>query len=171
MSSNGDLLVICDYDATWPGRFLELAERVKTKLGSLAIDVQHVGSTAVPGLSAKPVIDLDVVLASGADLPEVIRRLGSLGYTHEGDLEIEGRNAFRWPAGETRHHLYVVTADAVELRRHLAFRNALRADSALRNAYSDLKKTIAARCAGDRQAYTEAKSAFIKKAIEFKTFP
>jgi len=139
---------------------------VKAHLGALVIQVEHIGSTAVPGLFAKPVIDMDVVLASESDIPEAIRRLATLGYAHEGELGIAGRHAFRWPSGEARHHLYVLAADAPELRRHLDFRNALRADRTVRDAYSELKKSLSLRYPHDRQAYTEAKSAFITKIIE-----
>jgi GrpB-like predicted nucleotidyltransferase (UPF0157 family) len=166
MDSNEDQLVIRNYDATWPIRFSELANRVKAHLGALVTEVEHVGSTAVPGLIAKPIIDMDVVLASPSYLPEVIRRLGTLGYAHEGELGIVGREAFRWPSGEPRHHLYVLCPAASELRRHLAFRDALRADRTIRDAYSELKKRLALRYSHDRKAYTEAKSAFIKSITE-----
>jgi len=165
MDSNEDQLVIRDYDATWPIRFSELTTRVKAHLGALITQVEHVGSTAVPGLIAKPVIDMDVVLASPSYLSEVIRLLGTLGYAHEGDLGIAGREAFRWPSGEPRHHLYVLHPSAPELRRHLAFRDALRADRAIRDAYSELKKSVALQYSHDRNAYTEAKSEFIKTII------
>ena len=128
MDSDNDSVMIRDYDATWPAIFLKLADRVKAHLGALVIQVEHVGSTAVPGLIAKPVIDMDVVLGSPFDRLEVIRRLGLLGYAHEGELGIAGRDAFRWPPDEERHHLYVLAAGAAELHRHLVFRDALRAD-------------------------------------------
>jgi len=163
--SNEDPLVICDYDATWPCKFVELADRVRHVLGALAMQVEHVGSTAVPGLKAKPIIDMDVVMASSSDLPEVIRLLGTLGYVHEGELGIAGRDAFRWPLGEVRHHLYALTVGATELRRHLAFRDALRSDPAIREAYTELKKGLTLRYPRDRRAYTDAKSAFIAAVI------
>ena len=162
MNCDKDSLLVCDYDATWPKRFSELTARVKAALGVLVLQVEHVGSTAVPGLISKPVIDMDVVLGS----PEVIRRLAILGYAHESELGIAGREAFRWPVGEDRHNLYVLTADALELRRHLAFRDALRADRAVRDAYADLKRSLALRYRNDRNGYTEAKSAFIAKILE-----
>jgi GrpB-like predicted nucleotidyltransferase (UPF0157 family) len=118
-----------------------LATRVKAALGSLVATVEHIGSTAVPDLAAKPIIDLDVVLASPTDLPEAIRLLATIGYIHEGDLGIAGREAFRSPPGEPRHHLYVLTVDAHELRRHLAFRDVLRADNTLRDKYAALKRS------------------------------
>ena len=165
MDGKKDQLEIREYDTAWPAIFSELANRVKAHLGPLVAEVEHVGSTAVPGLTAKPVIDMDVVLASPSDLPEVIRRLGALGYTNEGELGIAGREAFRWPPGESRHHLYVLSAGARELRRHLAFREALLADRTIRDAYSELKKNLSRQFPHDRKAYTEAKSAFIKNII------
>jgi GrpB-like predicted nucleotidyltransferase (UPF0157 family) len=165
MNSDNDQLMIRDYDATWPDQFSKLAARVKAVLGTLVLQVEHVGSTAVPGLVAKPLIDVDVVLASPSDLGEVIRRLGGLGYVHEGDLGIAGREAFRWPSGEARHHLYVLIAGASELRRHLAFRDALRANRGVRDAYAALKRSLALQCSQDRKAYTEAKSAFITNIV------
>jgi GrpB-like predicted nucleotidyltransferase (UPF0157 family) len=153
--------LIQDYDPSWPDAFSKLAARVSAALGGIVVTVEHIGSTAVPGLAAKPIIDLDVVLASPADLPEATRLLTAIGYVHEGDLGIAGREAFRSPPDEPRHHLYLLAAGANELRRHLAFRNALRADSGLRDRYAELKRSLARAYRYDRSAYTEAKSAFI----------
>jgi GrpB-like predicted nucleotidyltransferase (UPF0157 family) len=159
--NDGDPVSIQDYDPAWPDAFSKLAARVKAALGSLAVAVEHIGSTAVPGLAAKPIIDLDVVLASSTDLPEAIRLLTTIGYVNEGDLGIAGREAFHSPAGEPSHHLYVLIEGAKELRRHLAFRDALRADNALRDKYAALKRGLAEAHTRDRNGYTEAKSAFI----------
>lgn len=120
----------------------------------------------MPGLIAKPIIDLDAVLATSAVLPEAIRTLRDLGYVHEGDLGIKGREAFLWPPGEMRHHLYVLVEDATELQRHLAFRDALRRSPVLREGYAQLKKTLAAQFSCDRKSYTEGKSAFIAAALD-----
>ena len=78
--------------------------------------IEHIGSTSVPGLAAKPIIDLDVLLASAAYLPETIRRLATLGYEHEGDLGIAGREAFRTPPSLFAHHLYVCLPNYEEFR-------------------------------------------------------
>ena len=156
-----DPVSIQDYDPAWPEAFSKLAARVNAALGSLVVTIEHIGSTAVPGLAAKPIIDLDVVLGSPADLPEGIRLLASLGYVHEGDLGITGREAFRSPEGEPRHHLYVLTVGTSELRRHLAFRDALRDDNELRDKYAALKRSIAKAYQDDRSGYTEAKTDFI----------
>jgi GrpB-like predicted nucleotidyltransferase (UPF0157 family) len=157
--------LIQDYDSSWPIAFSKLATRVKSALGSLAVTIEHIGSTSVPDLAAKPIIDLDVVLASPTDLPEAIRLLGRIGYIHEGDLGIAGREAFCSPAGEPSHHLYVLSAGATELRRHLAFRDALRADNDLRDRYAALKRSLAHAHKDDRDSYTEAKSAFINSIV------
>lgn len=156
---------ISDYDETWPGQFDSLARRVRSGLGTLVIRVEHIGSTAVPGLSAKPVIDLDVVVPSDGDLRLAITRLAEIGYTYEGELGISGRHAFIWPPGEARHHLYLLTEGAEELRRHIAFRDALREDRDLRDRYGMLKRELADEYSGDRAAYTRAKSDFIERVI------
>ena len=158
--------MIQDYDPSWPDAFLRLATRAAATLATLAVTVEHIGSTAVPGLAAKPIIDLDVVLASPTDLPEAIRLLARIGYRHEGDLGIVGREAFRPPAGEPRHHLYVLAAGANELRRHLAFRDALRASEDLRKEYAMLKRSLAMRYKDDGNAYTHAKSTFIASILK-----
>jgi GrpB-like predicted nucleotidyltransferase (UPF0157 family) len=128
MDRDEEQLVICEYDPTWPDQFVKLAARVTAILGALVSRIEHIGSTAVPGLAAKPIIDLDIVLGTLADLPEAIGRLSKIGYSHEGDLGITGREAFLWPPREARHHLYVLSSEAEELRRHVAFRDTLRAD-------------------------------------------
>lgn len=98
------------------------------------------GSTAVPGLAAKPVIDLDVVIADRTDLSALIKRLRPLGYHHEGDLGVPGREAFTTPAGAPPHHLYVCAVGTPVLNRHLAFCDTLRANAELAQAYGDLKR-------------------------------
>ena len=160
-----DPLFIQDYDPTWPDAFSKLAARVKAALGSLIVSLEHIGSTAVPGLAAKPIVDLDVVLASPADLPEAVRLLATIGYVHEGDLGIAGRDAFRSPTGEPLHHLYVLGVGASELCRHVAFRDALRTDKVLRDRYAALKRALAEKYQVDPSGYTAAKSAFISDAL------
>ena len=99
------------------------------------------------------------------DLPEVITRLGTLGYQHEGDLGIPGREAFTTPAATPNHHLYVCTADSRELARHLAFRDYLRTHPDEVRAYADLKWSLVAQFRLDRDAYTRGKTAFIEQAL------
>ena len=156
---------IVSYDPSWPEIFAALRGRIASVLGPLARRTEHVGSTAVPGLAAKPVIDLDVVIATAADLPEVIARLGTLGYRHEGDLGIAGREAFASPAATSPHHLYVCPADSRELARHLAFRDYLRTRPGQARAYAELKQALAAQFVSDRDAYNRGKATFIEQAL------
>jgi GrpB-like predicted nucleotidyltransferase (UPF0157 family) len=158
-------VVIADYDPSWPATFQQLRERLVATLGPLAVAIEHVGSTAVPGLAAKPVVDLDVVIAERADLAAVIEQLRPLGYLHEGDLGVPGREAFTTPAGAPPHHLYVCAMGTPALDRHVAFRDVLCADPDVARAYGDLKRTLAARLSDDRAGYTEAKSAFIEQVL------
>jgi GrpB-like predicted nucleotidyltransferase (UPF0157 family) len=159
-------VVIVDYDPHWPDLFRELRAPVVAALVDLVVLVEHVGSTAVPGLAAKPIIDMDVVVPSLADIPEAILRLASLGYVHQGDLGIPGREAFISPAGKPRHHLYVCALDGEELRRHRAFRDYLLTHLDDARAYGALKKAAALRFAEDRAAYTEAKTQFVEAVLQ-----
>ena len=165
MVTEGDSVYVTEYDPAWPRKFEALATRVRVCLGDLAHRVEHVGSTAVPGLAAKPVIDLDVIVASRPDVLLAIDRLATIGYTHRGDLGIVGREAFRWPPGEERHHLYLLADAAEELRRHLAFRDAMRADSRLRDEYAALKRRLADHYRDDRAAYVAGKSDFVESVL------
>ena len=159
-------VVIVDYDPQWPGLFEELRAPVVAALGELVVIVEHVGSTAVPGLAAKPIIDMDVVVPSVADIPEAIRRLASLGYVHRGDLGIAGREAFTAPAGKPRHHLYACALDSEELRRHRSFRDSLLTHPEEARAYETLKRAAARRFAEDRAAYNEAKTRFVEAVLQ-----
>jgi GrpB-like predicted nucleotidyltransferase (UPF0157 family) len=159
-------VVIVDYDPHWPDLFEELRALLVAALGDLAVIVEHVGSTAVPGLAAKPIIDMDVVVPAVSDIPEAIGRLAILDYVHRGDLGIPGREAFISPAGKPRHHLYVCALDSEELRRHRLFRDYLLTHPDEARAYGALKKAAALRLGEDRVAYTEAKTRFVEAVLQ-----
>jgi GrpB-like predicted nucleotidyltransferase (UPF0157 family) len=158
-------VVVVPYDAAWPATFAALREVIGPVLGELAVGIEHVGSTAVPGLDAKPIIDIDVVIRHADDLPAVAARLATLGYTDLGDLGIIGREAFRATAQLPRHHLVVCAAGDVTLQAHLTLRDALRRDGGLARAYAALKHDLAERHWDDRDAYSEGKSAFITAVL------
>ncbi|MDQ3689721.1 MAG: GrpB family protein [Chloroflexota bacterium] len=152
------------YDPAWRLTFDALRQPIAAALGDLAIAIEHVGSTAVPGLVAKPIIDIDVIVSPDrAD--EAIERLGGLGYRHQGDLGIPGREAFRSPEDTPDHHLYVCPQGSHEYVRHRQFRDHLRSDAAARRAYAELKLTAARAAGTDRDAYTRMKSDFIERAL------
>jgi GrpB-like predicted nucleotidyltransferase (UPF0157 family) len=159
-------IVVREYDPAWPRLFEVLRGRVFDALGEeLAVAVEHVGSTAVPGLAAKPVVDIDAVVPSAEDVPLAVERLERAGYRHEGDLGVSGREAFRPPAGVPWHHLYVLPAGGEELLRHLAFRDHLRDHPEEASTYAALKREAARRFGGDRRAYTDAKGEFVEHIL------
>jgi GrpB-like predicted nucleotidyltransferase (UPF0157 family) len=158
-------IIIEEYDPQWPRTFESLRSRISAALGPMAVAIEHIGSTAVPGLAAKPIIDLDVLLCSDSDLAPAIAALASLGYEHHGDLGIPGREAFRNPLSGFPHHLYVCSPNRDEYRRHLAFRDHLRSHPGDASAYADLKRKLAAQFGPNRDAYTEAKTEFINEIL------
>lgn len=149
------------YDPSWVEKFESYAGKLRPVLGELVLGIEHVGSTSVPGLAAKPIIDLDVVISSRVLLERVIAELSTLGYVHEGNLGIPGREAFRWPEGE-RHHLYVCSVDTPNLHNHLMFRDYLREYPEAVHEYSQLKTQLALRHKNDIDGYSAAKSMFIE---------
>ena len=161
-----DQVIIEDYDPRWPQLFEMLRSRIAAVLDKLAISIEHVGSTAVPGLAAKPIIDIDVLVRSSTDLPAVIRKLADLGYEHRGDLGVSGREAFRAKADAIYHHLYVCPPGNREYECHIAFRNYLRTHAADATAYALLKRELANRFGNDREGYNEAKSEFVQRILQ-----
>jgi GrpB-like predicted nucleotidyltransferase (UPF0157 family) len=162
---------VVDYDDTWPETFRELCDRAWAVLADVALSIEHVGSTSVPGLAAKPVIDMCVVVASPDDVPEAIDRLASIGYAHRGNLGIEGREAFTHPSDLPRHHLYLSPRDALSLRNHLALRDHLRADPDAAAAYGALKKRLADAFPDDIEGYVDGKTEMIIGLLEASGLP
>ncbi|MDB5043890.1 MAG: dephospho-CoA kinase/protein folding accessory protein [Candidatus Eremiobacteraeota bacterium] len=158
-------VVVVPYDAAWPRTFEAVRARIASHLGEVAVGIEHVGSTAVPGLDAKPIVDVDVVVRRDEDVPEAIRLLAAIGYAHLGDLGIAGREAFRAAPGLPSHHLYVCAAGAAALRAHLTLRDALRSDPELVAAYGALKRELAERYRDDRDSYVEGKTPFITAVL------
>lgn len=152
---------VMDYLAEWPEVFASIRARVWPILRDFAIGIEHVGSTAVPGLAAKPIIDIDVIVASRREIPLAVTRLGRRGYRHLGDLGIEDRDGFRPPSDAPAHHLYVCPVGSLALRNHIAVRDYLHAHPSDAAAYTDLKKKLAREYARDRDAYGMGKTEFI----------
>ena len=156
-----DRVVVVEYDLEWPRRFEELRARIWPVVADVALDVQHVGSTSVPGLSAKPIIDMTVVVARRGDVPLAIERLVPLGYRHRGNLGIEDREAFDHPADLPRHNLYVCPEGTIGVANQVAFRDYLRVDSDAARRYGELKKQLAAQFPNDIDSYVFGKTDFV----------
>ena len=158
-------VVVLPYDEQWKQDFLAIKAELAEALGELATGIEHVGSTSVEGLSAKPVIDIDVVIRDHTLLEDVISALRKIGYQHEGDLGITGREAFRYDGKEhlRKHYLYVCPADSPELKRHVAFRDFLRTHPDAAREYGRIKEEGARRYPDDIDRYIEYKSPFIER--------
>jgi len=161
------MTLVSEYNPAWPSWFQQIRALVAEKLGSYCLTIEHVGSTAVPGMTAKPIIDLDVVIES--DQFEKVRiLLSELGYYHQGDLGIPEREAFALENAEMvqalpPHHLYLCPRASAELTRHLAFRNFLRARPDWVSRLSELKRSLSELHGNDREAYMEGKSAMVQE--------
>lgn len=157
---------VVDYDLRWPAWFAAIRARLTPYLADLTHDVEHVGSTAVPGLAAKPIIDIDVVVPSADLVPVAIERLAAAGYEHEGNQGIAGREAFALPPDAVHyHHLYVVVAGNKAHQDHVLLRDHLRMNADDRQRYADRKRELAHLLTTDRTAYVEAKGALVEELI------
>lgn len=157
---------IAEYERAWPALFERARALIAGALGDLVVAIEHVGSTAVPGLGAKPVIDIMAGLRSLAHHEPCVPPLQALGYTYKGELDIPGRHYFRKPArGPRTYQIHMVEQGGDFWRRHLLFRDYLRGHSDEARAYYELKLRLAAEFRMDREGYTEAKSEFIEAAL------
>ena len=156
---------VLPYDAEWKTAFEKIKNEIRSALGDLAVGIEHVGSTSVEGMWAKPCIDLDVVIKDYSVFPTVTERLEEIGYIHEGDLGIKGREAFGYSDKPHlyAHHLYVCPEDSEELRRHITFRDHLRIHPEAAEKYSHTKRKAAEEFPHDIEKYIEYKSPCIKE--------
>lgn len=153
---------IAEYDPRWPALYEEERARVAAALGALIASIEHIGSTSVPGLSAKSIIDLLVTMPRLGPVDPYVEALGSLGYTY---FPVLG-NAERYTFGKGdphTHHLHIVQHGSEEHLRPLAFRDYLRTHPDDARRYATLKRELAARFPGDRSAYLQGKTAFVRE--------
>ncbi len=155
------------YDLGWPGLFEQERRVLHEHIGHLVLDIQHVGSTAVPGLDAKPIIDIAVAVASVAVIPQCRQPLGALGYIDQGDAGQDGGYLFvKESTPDVRtHHLHLVAIDDPQWRTYLLLRDRLRTDATLRTGYARLKRALQQQFAQDRKGYTAAKHDFIRGVL------
>jgi GrpB-like predicted nucleotidyltransferase (UPF0157 family) len=160
-------IVVSDYDPQWPGWFETLCRRVWPAVEDIALRIDHVGSTAVPGLAAKPIIDMDIVVATDDSVRPVIERLGASGFRWRGDLGIPGREAFKLVRDEDLppHQLYLVVENSRAHADHVLLRDLLRQDGEARARYADLKRRNVALAAGDIEIYVAAKARLVAELL------
>lgn len=152
------------YDSTWPLEFDAEAERIYRACDELQIRLEHIGSTAVPGLAAKPIIDILAGRPGNVPGDAYVAAFRQLGYEHKGAFGIPGRNYFR--RGSPRsHHVHLVSWSSELWRDHLLFRDYLRADALVAREYETIKRELAAMYVNDREQYTDAKGPFIRSIV------
>jgi GrpB-like predicted nucleotidyltransferase (UPF0157 family) len=168
--------VLSPHDPLWVSEFAELRAIYVKALGDLAPRIEHVGSTAIPDLLAKPILDIDIVMQNYSVFPQIVSALEVLGYEHRGDQGIAQREVFKpkgavAPIAASRktfmpHHLYVCPASSPELRRHIRFRDVLRARPDFRREYETMKISIARRAGCERHIYAEIKEQECRTFVE-----
>ncbi|MCL2528148.1 MAG: RNA 2',3'-cyclic phosphodiesterase [Defluviitaleaceae bacterium] len=156
-------IVVAPYNPDWVVQFEKIKAFLLPYIGRVVTDIHHIGSTSVPGLSAKPIIDFDIEIESMKNFPAIKEQLGQLGYKHLGDVGIPGREAFmrEIPDDFMAYHMYVCPSDSPELRRHIKLRDYLRANPKAAEEYGLLKTALAKEHVTDIDAYINGKTTFI----------
>jgi len=164
------------YNPAWKAYFDQLKQVLRGLLTGIPVDIQHVGSTAIPGLPAKPMLDIDIIIEDKSLLTAVSAKLEQVGYINRGDQGIPGRFAFRQQSVYTpvtpdlqewmEHHLYVCFADSLALKNHLLVREALLRDKDLVIQYASLKERLSGRKGMSREEYTRQKTEFILGVLQ-----
>src|SRR5215213_2941589 len=166
---SADPIVVVPYDEAWPSLYEEERTRIERTIGPWVEEIAHVGSTAVPGLAAKPVIDIMVGVRSLEDSPILVESLVSIGYDYVPEFErvLPFRRYFRkMREGRRTHQIHLVERSNTERwDRHLLFRDYLRANPAIAGEYAHLKYELSDRFGEDREAYTDAKTHFISEVV------
>jgi GrpB-like predicted nucleotidyltransferase (UPF0157 family) len=160
-------VIIVDYDPQWPVLYEEERRRILEVVGHKVLAIEHIGSTAVPGLGAKPIIDMMAGVRESTDADECLPPLEKIGYR---DVAPQPNN-LEWyyclgkGPHSTGYHLHLVKFVSPHWRRHLLFRNYLRTHPEAAQRYYELKKKLAAKHGSDRIGYTDAKTSFIESII------
>jgi GrpB-like predicted nucleotidyltransferase (UPF0157 family) len=164
----GGRVIVVDYDPRWPILYEEEKDRILGAIGHLVVAIEHIGSTAVPGLGAKRIIDIMGAVRQLADAEECIGPLQRIGYEYVpeyNEIIPERRYFHKGPAEARTHHLHMVGLTSDFWERHLLFRDFLRTHPEEAQRYYELKKELAARFRSDREGYNDAKSSFIESVV------
>jgi GrpB-like predicted nucleotidyltransferase (UPF0157 family) len=166
-NSEEDRIEISEYDPAWPAEFEAEQERIRAALDSgLQVEMQHIGSTAIPDMAAKPIIDILLMVHEGAEHARVIQGLQEIGYVYWEENPEPGRMFFvkgMPPFGKRRTHHVHVFDDAMERNRRIAFRDYLRSHADAAREYAELKRQLAEQFSHDREAYTRGKDEYIAR--------
>lgn len=153
------------YTPAWADAYAEERDRISSVLGDRILGIEHVGSTAIPGICAKPIIDIAIAVPTLDVAEQSVPLMARIGYDYAGDGGVPGHRIFgRGPHIRT-HLVHAVVADSQEWRDYLAFRGALLRDPELAKEYDLLKRALAARFPDDRPSYTAAKGEFIERVL------
>lgn len=150
----------------WAEQFQEERDRLKQIFGELAIQIHHIGSTAIPNIYAKPVIDILIEASNMEKVDRHNEEMEALGYEVKGENGIPGRRYFQKGGDERTHHVHIFEKGNEEIKRHLAFRDYLRVNSEDATRYSELKQQLSSEFFTDPNGYVEGKDPFIKKIDE-----
>ena len=161
-------VVVLSYDSAWKSAFEKIKKEIEDAIGDCIIGIEHVGSTSVEGMSAKPCIDIDVIIKDYSVFDAVVSRLETMGYIHEGNLGIKDREAFKYldKPHLKMHHLYVCPVYSEELHRHITFRDFLRNHPEAVKKYSLIKETAAKLFPDDIDGYIRYKSPCIEELYQ-----
>lgn len=160
-----DVRAVVEYDPAWPELFAALARELRAALGGVALRIDHVGSTAVPGLAAKPIIDLQISVASFEPLSALREPIESCGFVWRANDDDLSRRYFRERPGRRRTHVHVRRAGSFSEQLNLLHRDYLRADPIRAAQYGALKHSVSHLLLADRQAYVEAKAPFVWETL------
>ena len=152
---------VVPYNHEWKNWFLELRSQIWTQVSDLVLDIVHVGSTSIEGMSAKPIIDIDIIVKDMDDFDEIKFRLTRLGYNHVGDLGIKGREAFDLDyQHKYKHNLYLCTVDSIAYKNHILLKKHLTENPDSFKRYNELKLGLA-KTSNTRENYWKAKTELI----------
>lgn len=157
------IVAVVDYDPKWSASFETESNLLSRALGTAALKIHHVGSTAVPGLAAKPIIDILIEVTSLEALDVLNEDMRRLGYEPKGEYGIPGRRFFEKGGNNRTHHVHAFRCGDFNVTRHIAFREYLRAHPEVAREYGELKKAAAATCGNDVERYCDVKDAFVKR--------
>ena len=166
-------MVLEKYTSNWVRNFTDIKREIEIALGRVEYTIEHVGSTSVPNLDAKPIIDIDIIYSNPADFAIIKSRLEIIGYYHNGNQGIEDREVFKRKGKSTnkildtiKHHLYVCPVQSKALERHILSRNYLRKNDWARLKYQTIKYELAEKAKQDKKLYAELKELNVNEFID-----